>query len=70
MVLLLVINLSMLTFLELYGKARKDLAQSLIIFKCENCAAKTTTHVSKSISSGVSAFDVNIRSTCASLPFG
>ena len=54
---------------ELYGKTRKGLAQSLIIFKWLNSAAKTTTYSSKSIG-GVNAFDVNVRSTCASLPFG
>ena len=51
------------------SKARNGLAQSLI-FKCENCAAETATYTSKKVNIGISAFDVNLRSTYASLPFG
>ena len=49
--------------------ARKGLAQSLV-FKCKHCAAETTSYSSRKVSNGISAFDVNIRSTYASLPFG
>ena len=47
-------------------KARKGLAQSLL-FKCENCAAETSTYTSKKVNNGISAFDINLRSTYASL---
>ena len=50
-------------------KARNGLAQPLI-FKCENCAAETATYTRKIVNTGISAFDVNLRSTYASLPFG
>ena len=49
--------------------ARKGLAQSLI-FKCKNCSTQTTTFTSKKVDSGISAFDVNVRSTYGSLQFG
>ena len=50
-------------------KARKGLAQSLL-FKCENCAAETSTYASKKVNNGISAFDINLLSTYASLSFG
>ena len=49
--------------------ARKGLAQSLI-FKCKNCSTQTTTYTSTTVDSGISAFDVNVRSTYGSLQFG
>ena len=48
---------------------RKGLAQCLV-FKCKHCNAETSTYTSKKVSSGISAFDVNICSTYGSLPFG
>ena len=48
---------------------RKGLAQCLV-FKCKHCNAETSTYTSKKVSSGISAFDVNIHSTYGPLPFG
>ena len=45
---------------------RKGLAQCLL-FKCKHCNAETSTYTSKKV---ITAFDVNIRSTYGSLPFG
>ena len=35
-----------------------------------NCAAETSTYTSKKVNNGISAFDINLRSTYASLSFG
>ena len=51
------------------GPRRKGLAESLV-FRCRNCRKETKTFTSKRAGTGVSAFDVNLRATYASQPFG
>ena len=48
---------------------RKGVAEC-IIFICSYCIKETVIYTSKKVKGGSSTFDVNIRSTCASLPFG
>ena len=48
---------------------RKGLAEC-IIFICNYCSKETVMYTSKKVKGGTSTFDVNIRSTYASLPFG
>ena len=48
--------------------SRKGLAECLI-FTCTNCKKETCTFISRKVQ-GSNPFDVNIRSTYASLPFG
>ena len=48
---------------------RKGLAEC-IIFICNYCSKETVMYTSKKVKGGSSTFDVNIRSTYASLPFG